>query len=319
MKAAIRYLRQHHLGLVAIFIALSGSAYASGLIGSAQIRSGAIQSRHIAANQVRGSHVAEGSLSGADVGSASVPGADIVANSVTGEQVNEVSLNIPAPSGVDAGTLDGIDSLGFLRSDGTAANSLRLGGQLPNAFLAASAKASDSDLLDGLNSTAFLGVSGKASDSDLLDGLNSTAFLGAVAKASDSALLDGRDSTDFLGAASKATDSNLLDGIDSSGFLGSAVVTRYGSSATSAGGSISYAYAGCNPGETVIAGGYAMTGGGSEWSGFTHTSRPSLRTGTDPNYSYPAPADGDVATGWTVAMKAYIGSVPFMAYAVCAS
>jgi hypothetical protein len=319
VKAAVRYLRQHHLGLVAIFIALTGSAYASGLVGSAQIRSGAIQSRHIAANQVRGSHVADSSLTGADVAGGSLIGTDIAADSVTGNQVNEASLNIPAPSGVDAGTLDGIDSLGFLSSDGTAANSLRVGGQLPSAFLGASAKASDSDLFDGLNSTAFLGASAKASDSDLFDGLNSTAFLGVSAKASDSNLLDGRDSNDFLSASGKATDSNLLDGIDSSGFLGSSVVTRYGSSATSSGGSIAYAYASCNEGETVISGGYAMTGGGSEWNGFTHTNRPSLRTGSYPSYSYPAPADGDAATGWAVAMRAYIGSVPFTAYAVCVS
>jgi len=57
---------------------------------------------------------------------------------------------------LNADLLDGINSAGFLRSTG---------------------KAADSNLLDGVDSTSFLRTSGKAADADKLDGVDSTGFL----------------------------------------------------------------------------------------------------------------------------------------------
>ena len=74
----------------------------------------------------------------------------------------------------DSNLLDGLDSTGFLRSNG---------------------KAVDSDKLDGVDSTGFLRSNGKAVDSDKLDGLDSTAFGSPLAFAtvtSAGVLLDDR-------------------------------------------------------------------------------------------------------------------------------
>jgi hypothetical protein len=59
-------------------------------------------------------------------------------------------------AGLNADKLDGIDSTGFLPKTGTAANSAKLGGQLPSYYLPATGKAADSDKLDGIDSTGFV-------------------------------------------------------------------------------------------------------------------------------------------------------------------
>jgi hypothetical protein len=103
---------------------------------------------------------------------------DWTASPDTAQQVlDKVKTVDGAGSGLDADTLDGINSTGFLGIN---------------------AKAADSDLLDGLNSSAFLGVNAKAADSDKLDGIDSTGFLGVNARAADSDQLDGMDSTQFI-------------------------------------------------------------------------------------------------------------------------
>jgi hypothetical protein len=56
---------------------------------------------------------------------------------------------------LNADLLDGVDSAGFLRTSG---------------------KAADSNLLDGIDSSGFLRTTGKAADADKLDGLDSNAY-----------------------------------------------------------------------------------------------------------------------------------------------
>lgn len=58
----VGYLRRHHIGLLALVIALSGTAYAAGKIGPRDIARNAVQSRHIGKNQVTGADVNERSL-----------------------------------------------------------------------------------------------------------------------------------------------------------------------------------------------------------------------------------------------------------------
>ena len=63
MKALGRYLRQHHLALIALFVALSGTAYAAATIGSGDIERNAVRSKHIKRGNVRGSDLANGAVS----------------------------------------------------------------------------------------------------------------------------------------------------------------------------------------------------------------------------------------------------------------
>jgi hypothetical protein len=55
----LTYLRRHHLGLIALFFALTGTSYA--------VATGSIDSREIRNNSVRGKDVRNNTLTGADV------------------------------------------------------------------------------------------------------------------------------------------------------------------------------------------------------------------------------------------------------------
>jgi hypothetical protein len=68
-------VRRHHIGLLALFVALSGTAYATATIGSSDIKSNAIKSRHIRNGQVTAADVNEASLG-------KVPSADTLDSSV---------------------------------------------------------------------------------------------------------------------------------------------------------------------------------------------------------------------------------------------
>jgi hypothetical protein len=62
MSAAIGYLRRHHVGLLALFVALGGTAYSVATIGPDDIQRNAVKGRHIGANQVTGADTNERSL-----------------------------------------------------------------------------------------------------------------------------------------------------------------------------------------------------------------------------------------------------------------
>jgi hypothetical protein len=63
---------------------------------------------------------------------------------------------------LNADQLDNLDSNYFLPKTGNAANSSKLGGQLPSYYLATTGKAADSDKLDGIDSTGFVQGRGTA-------------------------------------------------------------------------------------------------------------------------------------------------------------
>jgi hypothetical protein len=114
-KRIREHIRSNLVGYLALFVALSGTAYAA-TIGPNDIQDNAIRSRHIEDGQVRtqdvakdttthaltganvanggltGADVANGSLSGSQVADGSLAGADVQNNSLTGTQINESSL-----------------------------------------------------------------------------------------------------------------------------------------------------------------------------------------------------------------------------------
>jgi hypothetical protein len=85
------------LALVALFVAMGGSAVAvtaiaSNSIGSKHIVNGQVKSKDLAANAVRGPKVLDESLSGADVADGTVGAADVTDGSLTGADVADDSL-----------------------------------------------------------------------------------------------------------------------------------------------------------------------------------------------------------------------------------
>jgi hypothetical protein len=61
-------VRSNALGLLAVFIALGGTAYATHRVNSSDIARNAIRSKHIAPGQIRGTDVGNASLDAKDLG-----------------------------------------------------------------------------------------------------------------------------------------------------------------------------------------------------------------------------------------------------------
>jgi hypothetical protein len=77
MRALLHYLRRHHVGLFALFIALSGTAYAATLprnsVGTKQLKSGAVTAKKIKANAVTSAKVKDGTLERDDFAAGQIP------------------------------------------------------------------------------------------------------------------------------------------------------------------------------------------------------------------------------------------------------
>ncbi len=81
----LSYLRRHHLGLIALFFALSGTSYA--------VSTGSINSREIRNGTIVGKDVRNNRLSGADIDNGSVRSRDIRDNALISSDVLDASLN----------------------------------------------------------------------------------------------------------------------------------------------------------------------------------------------------------------------------------
>ena len=85
-----RYLRQHHVALLALMFALGGTAYAASLprksVGTKQLKTGAVTAKKIAGGAVGSDAVLDNSLSGADLDESTLQG------------VNAASLNGQTPA-----------------------------------------------------------------------------------------------------------------------------------------------------------------------------------------------------------------------------
>jgi hypothetical protein len=90
----LTYLRNHHAGLLALFVALSGTSYAvaTGSIDGREIRNNSVTSRDLRTNSVLGRDLRNGRVSGADLRDGSVSGSDLRDASVSGADVADESL-----------------------------------------------------------------------------------------------------------------------------------------------------------------------------------------------------------------------------------
>ena len=82
LSRSTRLLRRHHLGLVALFIALGGTSYAAVIpspnsVRSKHIRNGQVKGGDIARNAVRAKHIAKGAINSDDIQDGSIKAADI--------------------------------------------------------------------------------------------------------------------------------------------------------------------------------------------------------------------------------------------------
>lgn len=157
------------VALMALFVALGGSATAAGLlITGKQIKNGSVAGVDIKNNTLKGVDIDESTLG-------SVPSA---------QQANRARSAISAHRAKDADTVDGLDStdLRGMKGDkgdpgpqgpqGDAGPQGPEGPANPNAV-----NAQNADKLDNLDSTDFLRSDGKAVDADRLDGLDASSFV----------------------------------------------------------------------------------------------------------------------------------------------
>jgi hypothetical protein len=91
----LTYLRSHHAGLLALFVALSGTSYAvaTGSIDSREIRNNSVAGRDIRNNSVTGRDLRNGRVFGRDLRNGSVSGADLRDAGVGSADVADASLS----------------------------------------------------------------------------------------------------------------------------------------------------------------------------------------------------------------------------------
>jgi len=102
------------MSTIAVFAVLGGGAYAAGTIGAKDIKRNAVRAKHIKKGQIASRHLKQRSVTASKIASGAVGNRALAANAVTGAKVDEATLGtVP-----DAGRLDGLDSLDFMRGAG---------------------------------------------------------------------------------------------------------------------------------------------------------------------------------------------------------
>lgn len=132
MTRVLSYVRNHHLGLIAIFIALTGTAYAASKTApknsviTKSIRKAAVTKQKLAPNSVDGSKVIDGSLTGADL---NVGTLGVVPNA------SHAAIADNATKADNASKADHATNADSAKDADHATNSDQLGGQSASAYL----------------------------------------------------------------------------------------------------------------------------------------------------------------------------------------
>lgn len=149
-NAAGRYVRRHHVGLLALLVAMSGTAYAA-----VQLPKNSIKSRHIANGQVRGPDVREASLGQVPAAGfaqrADTAGfASNAQNAVNAQTAQNAQSAVFSQTASSASTADHANDADHADAADTA-TSATSAAQAANAT-----QASNADTLDNMDSSAFL-------------------------------------------------------------------------------------------------------------------------------------------------------------------
>lgn len=142
MNAFLRYVKQHHLGLLALFVALGGTSYAA-----SQLPKNSVGPTQIKANAITAPKVKDGSLVAADFKAGELPaGAQGAAGPAgpSGPAGPQGPQGAQGPKG-DTGATGTIDTSNFFTK-----------AQSDSRYLLQTGKAFDADKLDGKDSTAFV-------------------------------------------------------------------------------------------------------------------------------------------------------------------
>lgn len=123
--AAAEYLRRNVLGLVAIFIALSGTAYANLKVGAGDIDRNAVRAGHIAKKHVRAKHLARNAVRSPHLAKRAVRPRHLMPGSIKGWAI--------ADGAITAGKL-GEDVAGMLVPDPSLIDGRAMGGDLTGTF-----------------------------------------------------------------------------------------------------------------------------------------------------------------------------------------
>src|SRR3954451_14808218 len=92
LSRLVRYLGNNVLGLLALFVALGGTAYAVNTVNSSDIVDGQVKSVDVGDNEVKSADVKDQSLTTFDV--STFLGADVVDGTLTGADVADGSLDL---------------------------------------------------------------------------------------------------------------------------------------------------------------------------------------------------------------------------------
>jgi hypothetical protein len=104
LSALGSYIRRHHVGLIAIVIALGGTAYAATKVGPKQIKRDAVRAKHIRADAVGAEEIASGAVGAGEIGADAVGVAQIGANAVGGEEIATAAVgggDLRCPAGLN--------------------------------------------------------------------------------------------------------------------------------------------------------------------------------------------------------------------------
>ena len=96
------HIRSNVIGYLALFVALSGSAYAVATVGPDDIRRDAVRSKHIAKNAVKAPDVKDETLSSRDVKNAGLSFEDVQGLDVLATQAAALDKQLNGPNGLAA-------------------------------------------------------------------------------------------------------------------------------------------------------------------------------------------------------------------------
>jgi len=114
------------ISCIALFVSLGGVSYgvATGFIDTRELKDNTIRSQDVRNNSLRTQDIRNNEVRGLDIRNSTVGSPDVGLNSLTGSDILESTLGLvpqaaQAAQAGQAGLLDGIDSTGFVRTDGT--------------------------------------------------------------------------------------------------------------------------------------------------------------------------------------------------------
>lgn len=116
------------IACIALFVAMGGVSYgyATGSIGSREIKNGAVTTKDLRNNEVRGRDIRNSTIGGRDVAFNTLGGNDIKESTLG--QVPSAASAATAGSAFNAATLGGVGSSGFVRKEAPAFTALALNG-----------------------------------------------------------------------------------------------------------------------------------------------------------------------------------------------